>query len=245
LSTAGNVLRLSGRTWYQKTTTVAVNPINVTPSASGTTNDLGDFDARLAAQADLYQEWRLLALRVVIPSAAYQNSAASVACDNPYAVGYTNINPNSDPTTLAEILEMPAAHMINQPSTSTTPGTSFTREVLRVPKKNLHPPFTPWLKTIAATGGNDFLYAGNIYSIFNYTASTNTKVGYLVEWTMEFRNPVPAVETLVLRRDSAMGRLVTDFIAHQEDDEEEKSSSVSLVQVQPASATSKKGLSRK
>lgn len=187
---------INGRSIINQTPGSSISQLNLSPM-TGSVN-LGEYTPRLAAEADLWQEFRFTKLKVFyLPAEAIPNRNQATI------VGYTNVYPNYGVASASDILSMPCSHVFALGSAGTayngcngTPRMSFS-----IPKAALRPALVPWLKTSNSVG--DLVTQGVVYSYWNYTASTGTALWMYVEWECEFRNPIAAGETLVLRRSEA------------------------------------------
>lgn len=189
--TAGIVI--NGRSIVDQTPGASIFIFYLSPMPG--TACLGSYTPRLAAEADLWQQFRFTKLKIFyLPCEQPQNrNQCSV-------VGFTNVNLNAGPTSAAEILGLPSSHVfcLGGAGTSYNTVSTGTRQSWSIPKKALRPALVPWLTTnttVAATTSQ-----GNVWGYFNYTASTGPNAWMYVEWEIEFRNPVPAGTTLVLSR---------------------------------------------
>lgn len=226
LLTSGNAFKLKGRTLVVQAPAATLCQVNLSPIA--TAFNLGSYSARLASEADLWQEYRFtkLSFHNLCGFESTNNAAAATAVpvnNECYVMGFSNVTPNAAPTTAAQILEMPTSHMCFNHAVSVTPECSNFPTHMVVPARDLRPAFVPWLKTVASTGGADFTIQGYFYGLFNYVVTSSVNVQVYVQWEIEFRNPVPAVETIVLRRTSELGLAVASFIDERKEAEEHDS----------------------
>lgn len=228
----GNVMVLKGRTIVTQAPAAPLSVLYLNPN-SVSTNTLGYHSARLATEADLWQEFRFTKVRVVIHG-SFVGNALNSANNSPFVMGFSNLVPNANPSTTAQIMEMPVSKFIfDPPNGVVTPLNSFHRLEFSIPREDLIHSMTPWLKCVTSTGGNDLTFQGGLYSLFNYVASTSTTVEYEIDWVCEFRNPVPAIETLVLRRDAPTYRdaLLHELQNIEMEEKEETTSAASAVLV--------------
>lgn len=220
-------LRLVGRVFVRKVSAFA-NPVDALYlSPIATANYLGAYSPRLAAEADLWQEFRFTRLKIISTPAAVDLTSSHItgASSSPIAVGFSNIQTNAAPTTLQQVLDLPVSDMFMTDTLTNGAAPDATRTFVRasmtVGARDLRPAFTPWLKTVASTAGLDVTLQGAIYVFWNYVAFTSLAVDYLVEYEIEFRNPVPASATIVLRKDSDIGafvqKAIDDFKSEEDD----------------------------
>jgi len=190
---ASTSIKIIGRVQTAQTPASAIGVVNLSPINA--TNNLGAYSVRLAAEADLWQEYRFTRLSI------HHLPTANGLSDQPHVVGFSNVVVNAAPTSEQEILEMPVSRWWCMASANTSPDViPKPRQTLKITSKELRPAFTPWLKTVASSGSSDFILQGALYYAFNRRSPNNLICVMFVDYEIEFRNPVPAVETLVLRR---------------------------------------------
>jgi len=188
---------------------------------------LGQYSPRLAAEADLWQEFRFTKLKMYyLP---FETPGNRNQCS---IVGYSNVALNAGVASAADIVSLPSSHVFVLGGAGTAyPTTAIgTRQAWSIPHHALRPAFVPWLK--CSNSASDFTGQGDIWGYFNYTASTGPNVWMYVEWECQFRNPVPAGVTLVLNKESPTYRdaLLSELAKHpaepEEDEQESKCSEV-------------------
>ncbi len=184
---------INGRCIIDATPGSSTLQVNLSPMSGGV--NLGNYNARLASEADLWQEFRFTKLKIhYLPTETPGNRNQCTI------VGVTNVVLNYAPASAADIISLPASNVFALGGAGTAYPTYpiAQRQAWSVPRRTLNPPLTKWLVCYNSSG--QLNTQGSLWGYFNYTASTGPNVWMFVEWECEFRNPVPAGVTLVLNK---------------------------------------------